>query len=224
MNERIIKEKLSASINHLNKRRLKFDLKIFPIKKTVYEIFNIFSKELKKKFSQTLRELKKRKKKCDVCSAPIDVFTPFLAYEIDVNNTTFLFSRIEAYCSKCLEIKNFTQFSRELYQNVDAGELLNFAPMYEHYYQVNNLEIHQKNILQNDINNYFCVSVLAKNLRWTCSTPHSTFDEFLEYSLRSIEEEEGHTLNEDLPKKRKTEEPELVDILSNTKRKKVLSI
>ncbi|ANQ06085.1 Uncharacterized protein PCOAH_00005940 [Plasmodium coatneyi] len=223
MNERIIKEKLKASVNHLNKRKLKFDLKIFPIKKTVYQIFNIFSKELKRKLRQTLIELKKRKKKCDVCSAPIDVFTPFLAYEIDVNNTTFLFRRIEAYCSKCLEIKNFTQFSRELYQNVDAEELLNFAPMYEHYYQVNNLEMHQKNILQNDINNYFCVSVLAKNLRWTCSTPHSTFDEFLEFSLRSVEEEEGPTVKEDLSKKRKTEEPGLADILNNAKRKKVLS-
>ncbi|CAG9483200.1 conserved Plasmodium protein, unknown function [Plasmodium vivax] len=223
MNERIIKEKLKASVNHLNKRRLKFDVKIFPLKKTVYELFNIFSKELKRKLSQTLVELKKRKKRCDICSARVDVFTPFLAYEIDVNNTTFWIRRIEVYCPKCLEIKNFSQFSRELYQNVGAGELLNFAPMYEHYYQVNELDMHQKNILQNDINNYFCVSVLAKNLRWTCSTPHSTLDEFLAFSLRGLEAEEGTTVNEDVTKKRKTEELAAADILNNAKRKKILS-
>ncbi|GAW79235.1 hypothetical protein, conserved [Plasmodium gonderi] len=223
MNERIIKEKLKVSLNHMNKRRLRFDLKVFPIKKTIYEIFNIFSKGLKNKLKQTLIELKNRKTKCDICSEMIDTFTPFLSYDIDVNNTTFSFRKIEVCCSKCCEIKNFTQFSHELHKNINSDEFLNFSPIYQHYYNVNNLEMHQKKILENDINNYFSMCVLAKNLRWKCSTPHNTLDEFLEFSLRILESEESQTMNDDVPKKRKTEETSLDHVFNNSKRKKLLS-
>nr|SPJ13487.1 conserved Plasmodium protein, unknown function [Plasmodium sp. DRC-Itaito] len=42
-----------------------------------------------------------------------------------------------------------------------------------------------RNILENDLNNYFALSILVKNLKWKCSTPHETLEEFLEYSLNT---------------------------------------
>ncbi|SBT70344.1 conserved Plasmodium protein, unknown function [Plasmodium malariae] len=208
MNEKNIKEKLNVSINHLNKRKLKFEIKIFPIEKTVYEIFNIFSKRMKKKLKLTLIKLKRKKKKCDKCSEQIDTFNPFLTYDIDV------------YCSKCYTIKNFSAFSNELYKNVNSDDFLNFSPLYQHYYNVNNLEIQNKNILENDINTHFTISVLAKNLRWSCCTPHNTYDEFLEFTLNSQESKERSIMNEDIPRKRKVKEALLTRITNDKKKKK----
>nr|SPJ13497.1 pre-mRNA-processing-splicing factor 8,putative [Plasmodium sp. DRC-Itaito] len=47
--------------------------------------------------------------------------------------------------------------------NEHESEFLNFSPIYEHYYKVNNLD----------------------KLKWKCSTPHETLEEFLEYSLNT---------------------------------------
>ncbi|CRG98127.1 conserved Plasmodium protein, unknown function [Plasmodium gallinaceum] len=219
MNEENIKEKLRTSINHLNNRRLKFDIKNFPIEKTVYEIFNIFSKNLKSKLKEVLLELKKRKKNCDICSKNIDTFNPTLLYDVDVNNATFSFIRIEVCCIKCYTIKNFSIFSNKLYKNLDSSSFLNFSSIYEHYYNVNNLEIEQKNILENDINNYFIISILAKNLRWKCSTPHKTFEEFLEYSLNNYKSNQNTGNTKILKKKKK----EILKIIPNNGKKKKLN-
>nr|SPJ13484.1 conserved Plasmodium protein, unknown function [Plasmodium sp. DRC-Itaito] len=69
--------------------------------------------------------------------------------------------------------------------NEHESEFLNFSPIYEHYYKVNNLDVRMRNILENDLNNYFALSILVKNLKWKCSTPHETLEEFLEYSLNT---------------------------------------
>ncbi|CRG98543.1 conserved Plasmodium protein, unknown function [Plasmodium relictum] len=219
MNEENIKEKLKISINHLNKRKLKFDIKNFPIEKTVYEIFNIFSKNLKNKLKETLLELKKRKRNCDICSQNLDTCYPSLLYDIDINNTTFYFIKIEIYCIKCYNIKNFSIFSNKLYKSINSSSFLNFSHIYEHYYNVNNLEIEQKYILENDINNYFIISILAKNLRWKCSTSHKTFEEFLEYSLNDYKQKQN-TNNTRMLKKKKRE---TLKIIPNNRKKKKLN-
>ncbi|SOS76698.1 conserved Plasmodium protein, unknown function [Plasmodium sp. gorilla clade G1] len=185
MDESSIKEKLRVSINHMNKRKLKLGIKIFSIEKTVCEIFNIFSKKSKKRLNEALIELQIKKQNCDICLEKIDEFHPFLLYDVNVDNTTFYIKKIEAYCSKCYAIKDFSIFSYVLYNNKKESEFLNFSPIYEHYYKVNNLDVRMRNILENDLNNYFALSILVKNLKWKCSTPHETFEEFLEYSLNT---------------------------------------
>ncbi|SOV74071.1 conserved Plasmodium protein, unknown function [Plasmodium sp. gorilla clade G3] len=185
MNESSIKEKLRVSINHMNKRKLKFGIKKFSLEKTICEIFNIFSKKCKKSLNEALIELQIRKQNCDICSEKIDEFHPFLLYDVNVDNTTFYIKKIEAYCSKCYAIKDFSIFSYVLYNNKKESEFLNFSPIYEHYYKVNNLDVRMRNILENDLNNYFALSILVKNLKWKCSTTHETFEEFLEYSLNT---------------------------------------
>ncbi|SCA48351.1 conserved Plasmodium protein, unknown function [Plasmodium ovale] len=221
MNEQIIKEKLRVSINHLSNRKLTFEIKTFPIRRTIYDIFSIYSKKLKRKLREALEELKTRKNNCDGCSKKIDTFNPSLSYDLDINETTFSIRKIEVYCSKCYMIKNFTLFSHELYQNIDASEFFNFSPIYEHYYSVNNLKAHQKNIFENDINHFFAASLLAKNLRWKYTTPHETFDKFLDESLvmSTHDTEEKIVIKEDSSKKRKTEEI-LTHDFKNVKKKK----
>ncbi|SBT31062.1 hypothetical protein POVWA2_005310 [Plasmodium ovale wallikeri] len=224
MNEQTIKEKLRVSINHLSNRKLTFEIKTFPIRRTIYEIFSIYSKKLKKKLGEALEELKTRKNNCDGCSKKIDTFNPSLSYDLDINETTFSIRKIEVYCSKCHMIKNFTLFSHELYQNIDASEFFNFSPIYEHYYSVNNLKAHQKNIFENDINHFFAASLLAKNLRWKYTTPHETFEKFLDESLmmstHDTEEKIVNKEKEDSSKKRKTEEIILTHDIKNVKKKK----
>ncbi|CAD2089863.1 conserved Plasmodium protein, unknown function [Plasmodium vinckei brucechwatti] len=183
MNEKIIKDKLRVSINHLNNRKLTFNLKTFPINKTICEIFNIYTKVFKEKLKTAINELKIRKTNCDICSEAIDQARLSLLYNVDITTTTFLFEKIEVCCSKCYMIRNFSLFSNELYENEDPSAFLNFSTIYEHYYNVNNLNREHKNILINDINIFFSLSVLAKNIRWKYSTSHDTLDEFLDSSM-----------------------------------------
>lgn len=209
--ETTLQKRLKICIDHLNRRRLKFDAFNFPLEKTVYKLFNIRSKKWKRKFEEKLKLLKQKKILCDICNNKIDEFYPSLLYEIDVVKWTIRFNKIEACCSKCHMIKTFVLFQNEMYKNMqiesvesleylgkmsdfknmrdvrnvrNVAGLINFSPIYEHYYKVNGLENENELLMQNDINIYFSCAILLKNIKWLYITPHKTVDDFLTYSLK----------------------------------------
>lgn len=181
--ESSLQKNLKDCVNHLNMRKLKFDIANFPLKKTIYKVFNVHSKKLKRKFKETIELLGKKKKNCDICNKQIEEFHASLLYEIDVLKWAIRFIKIEACCSKCYNIKTFPLFQNEIYKNMQVEGLINFSPIYDHYYTVNNLKKENELLLQNDINVYFTCAVLMKNVKWIYVAVHKTLDDFLAYSL-----------------------------------------
>lgn len=208
MNESNLKDNFKIAYEHLKNRRLCFDIFNLPLKKTVFKVFNITSKSLKRKFEEILKTIEKRRKNCPLCLHPIDTCNPFILYTLDVTSMICNIIKIEVCCSKCYMIKNFTLFSKEFYQNVNSKDFIFLGLLYEHYYQVNKLSFDVKWILQNDINNYLSCSLLLKNLPWNLATPHPTFDAFLKHSLEERNSFEEVVNNNNIHmKKRKFNNP-----------------